>query len=156
MAAYLTLEEWKARTKMRAADVEDLEAADPGKIDSFLNARSERSINARLRKRYACPFASPVPECVLSWLTDMVTFDAFLLRGFNPSSQQDAEIKADKEKAEAEILEAANGETGLFDLPLRQDTTSSGIDRTGPFGYSEASPYTWVTKQAEEVRANGE
>lgn len=155
MAAYLTLAEWKSRTKMRAADVEDLEASDPGKIDGFLLAHTERSINARLRKRYAVPFSSPVPECVLSWLTDLVTLDAFQLRGFNPSSMQDQLVVEDAKKANEEIKEAAESELGLFDLPLRQDTTASGITKPAPFSYAEASPYAWITVQAEDV-SNGQ
>lgn len=155
MAAYLTLALWKARTKMASADVDDLEGREPGKIDSFLLARSERALNARLRKRYAAPFVAPYPEAVLSWLTDLVTFDAFMLRGFNPSSMQDQLVADEAKRAEAEILEAANSDVGLFDLPLRQDTTTSGIARGGPFGYAEASPYAWIDRQRERVQ-NGE
>jgi hypothetical protein len=155
MASYLTLAQWKTRSRIPATEIDDIAAAHPGKLENFLEEQSERAINARLRKRYSAPFSSPYPIVVLAWLRDLVDLDVYMLRGFNPTSQQD-QLVADKAKlAQDEILEAANSETGLFDLPLRQDTTTSGISKGGPMGYSEASPYAWTDAQREAVSNGG-
>lgn len=149
MTAYLTLDEFKTRTVMPSEDVDALEAAYAGFIASKLSEHSSR-IDARLRKRYVVPFASPTPEIVLSWVERLTTKDAYLKRGFNPSSEQDAEIIARAKAAEDEIKEAADANEGLFDLPLREDVPgTSGVSQGGPFGYSEQSPYTWMRKQRE-------
>lgn len=128
--------------------VDELQAIAPGWLEAKLATRS-RWIDARLGKRYAVPFdaASP-PECVRDWLARIVTLSAFLRRGVDPTDGQFVEIKADAEKAEAEILEAATAETGLFDLPLRGDTTASGVSRGGTRAYTEASPYVGHDRQA--------
>jgi hypothetical protein len=109
-------------------------------------------IFGRLRKRYAVPFASPVPVIAISWLTHITTVDAFQKRGWNPSDAESKQILDAATEAFAEIKEAADSETGLFDLPLREDTTESGIVHGGPQVYSEASPYDWLDTQAEAVR----
>jgi hypothetical protein len=153
--AYLTVAEFRTRTVMPGEDVDLLEAACPG----FLAANLEDVtswIDSRLRKRYAVPFAAPVPNIVLRWLTKIVTLEAYKRRGFNGTSEQDREIIADRDKAEAEVKEAADSSEGKFDLPLRQDLqTSSAISQGGPFGYSEAGPYSWMDRQVEEVRRGG-
>lgn len=150
--SYLTLAQWKARTVMGSAAVDRIEVREPGKILSFLVRCSQNPINARLRKRYAAPFKDPVPEAVLGWLTDLVTLLAFMLEGFNPDSAQDQLIVDAAKKADAEILEAADAEKGLFDLPLREDTTSSGIVNGAPLGSSDESPWAWLDRQREAVR----
>jgi hypothetical protein len=94
-----------------------------------------------------------VPEIVLSWLVRISTLDAYLRRGFDPSSRQDAEIVKAAEAARAEVKEAADAQDGLWDLPLRQDAPgTSGITAGGPLGYAEASPYDWTDRQIEAVR----
>lgn len=136
---------------MPAADVDELEAQRPGFLRKRLAYHSSR-INARCRKRYAAPFADPPPELVLGWLVDVTTLDAYQARGWNPSDEQSVLVKEAAERAETETKEAADGEAGLFDLPLREDTTAEGVSRGGPLGYVEASPYTWTDVQAEAIR----
>lgn len=152
---YLTLAQFKTRSLMPSEDVEVLEQQAPGFVEARIAFHQGR-INGRLTKRYAVPFASP-PEIVLGWLTDLVTFDCYKKRGWNPSSEQDAEIKADSDVAAAEVKEAADSQNGLFDLPLREaDTGASGVSLGGPMGYSEASPYAWTTKQRDTGRSEDE
>ena len=113
----------------------------------------ESYLNDRLSKRYAVPFASPVPTILKGWCTALVTLDLYSKLGFNPSSKQDDEaIVQAAQRAREEIKEAADSKDGLFELPLRADTNERGISRGGPLAYSEASPYEWTDVQAEAVR----
>lgn len=149
---YLTVDGFKLETTMPTADVDELELSDPGFLLARLNRRSAY-IDSRLRKRYVVPFQSPYPDTVCQWLIDIVTWEAYRRRGFSPSSEMDKDsIEGPALKAMAEIEEAANGNTGLFDLPLTATSTESGITRGGTLGYSEASPYKWQTEQAEAGR----
>lgn len=127
---------------MPSGDVDRLEKSDPGFLEATLHTQSER-VNAHLRKRYAVPFANPVPEMVLDWVVRLATAIAYAKRGINPSSGDTyvALIAERATTAEEEIAEAANAQFGLFDLPLRQDTTKTGIVKGAPISYSEASPY---------------
>lgn len=158
MPPYLDVAGFKNLTVMPSGDVDVLETVAPGFLGAKLEAKS-RWLDSRLTKRYAAPFASPYPEAVKDWLARIVTLQAFLRRGVDPNDQQFAEIKADAEKAEQEVLEAATAETGLFELPPRADTTATGVTKGGPLGYSEASPYVWTDRQrraATDEDANGE
>jgi len=152
--AYLTFEQWRDRTIMSSDEAGLLNTSFPAFIPAKL-AEHTAWLDGRLRKRYAAPFAAPVPEIVLSWLERLVTLDVYMKRGFNPQSEQDGMIAERAKEAKAEVLEAANSETGLFDLPLRQDTTATGISRGGPFAQSDATPYGFLDAQREEVRGNG-
>lgn len=149
--AYLTFATWKARSSMSDDDANDLEARYPGHIALKIGER-QAWIDGKLKKRYAAPFEAPEPEIVLAWLVSLVTFDAYKKRGFNPSSTQDQLIAKEAEDAKAEVQQAADANEGLFDLPLRQNTTASGISRGGPLGYSEHDPYTWVDRQRDAAR----
>lgn len=145
---------------MPSEDVDVLEQAYPGHISGRLEI-AESWIHARLAKRYATPFSSTSPPSIfVGWVVAIVTLDAYLRRGFNPTSAQDALIERQADTARAEVVEAANAESGLFELPLRQDASaSSGATLGGPFGYSEASPYVWTTQQVRRARgedADGE
>lgn len=150
--ALLTLAEFKLRSTMPPEDVDALETAYPG----FLLARlviHTAWIHARLKKRYAVPFVESIPEIARGWLTHLVTYDAYMRRGYNPGSQEDGQIKLDADMARAEVKEAADSNEGLFDLPLRADSPSaSGISKGGPFGYSEQSPYVAFDLQRDTGR----
>lgn len=155
--SYLTVQEFRARTTMPMGDVDEIEQSEEGYILARLTARTAR-INSQLRKRYTIPFAAPVPEVVLDWLATVVTPDLWLKRGVNPSDAQVAAIFAMADKAWAEIEKAADCETGLYDLPLREDTAATGISQGGPFSSSQASPYAWMDVQrtkATQEDSNG-
>lgn len=92
-----------------------------------------------------------VPEIVLSWLTVLVTDDMYRKRGRDPQDPAMADLKEDVVTALAEIKEAADGDTGLFDLPSSEDTDSA-VTTGGPLGYSEASPYVWTDIEARRGR----
>lgn len=153
--AYLDLAGFRARTVMPSEDVDDLEDREPGFILVQLSEGSTR-IDARLRKRYAVPFAQPYPELVLSWLTRLVTYVCYLKRGFNPSDEQAADIKQAALDAASEIKEAADAKDGLWDLPVRDTADGSAISKGGCFVYAEASPWTWTDRQREQMEGNGE
>jgi phage gp36-like protein len=111
-------------------------------------------VEARLRKRYAIPFVAPIPSCVKKWLCDIVTKRAYDKLGRNPTSAQDSKaIDEPYDQAIAEIKEAADSNTGLFDLPLRDDAAGSGVSAGGPLGYTETSAYAWTDIEAEAGRA---
>ncbi|NUP05525.1 MAG: hypothetical protein HOW73_05645 [Polyangiaceae bacterium] len=150
--AILNLASFRDITVMPAEDVDLIESRYPGFVEKRIAIR-ESWMNARLKKRYAVPFSSVSPPgAAVGWIDAMVTLDCYLKRGFNPSSEQDALIKEAATTAASEILEAANSQTGLFDLPLREDAPgTSGVTQGGPLGYSEASPYEWLDAQSEEV-----
>jgi hypothetical protein len=111
----------------------------------YLQSRLEiatSEIYSRLRKRYATPFVAPYPEVAIGWLIALITPELYMRRGWDPSSEQGQAILDAATRARAELVEAANEKDGLFDLPLRADTSDDGIDRGGPLGYSESNPYT--------------
>jgi len=150
---YLTLQQFKELAALPPQYIEAIEEIDEGWTERQL-LRKSRWIDARLRKRYAVPFTLPAPDAVQDWLVRLVTLPLFLKRGVDPNDQQFEEYRSDAEKAEREVLEAANSDTGLFDLPLlaAQPGSPSAISRGGPFGYSEQSPYVAFDEQAEVGR----
>jgi len=139
---------------MPQEDVDQLEVMQPGYLLAQLGTVSAR-IDARLRKRYAAPFEAPIPEAVLDWATRLTTPRAYAKRGFNPSSDPSfVQLVIDDAKtADAEIDAAADAVAGMYDLPLRQDSTVTGVSKGGPLGYSETSPYAWQTLQQTRGRS---
>lgn len=120
-------------------------------VDSTLIIETSR-INTRLRKRYAVPFeAATCPEIVRGWLVAAVTPLLYKRRGVDQSDAQFQSLLDAAEAALAEQKEAADSNEGLLDLPIRQDTTETGISLGGPLGYSEPSPYDWLDVQREAV-----
>src|SRR5690606_7386155 len=114
---YLTLQQFKELAALPPQYIEAIEEIDEGWTERQL-LRKSRWIDARLRKRYAVPFTLPAPDAVQDWLVRLVTLPLFLKRGVDPNDQQFEEYRSDAERAEREVLEAANSDTGLFDLPL--------------------------------------
>jgi len=159
---YLDVTGFTQLTLMPDTHVQELESTYPGWLLAQLTNRS-RWLDSRLRKRYACPFAAPVPETVTGWLVDIVTLRAMLKRGVDPNDQQFVEIKERHDKAEAQVQEAADAEKGAFDLPLAVGggtLTQTGAQLGTPAVYSEQSPYVWRDQQAcvgsaEDSRGRG-
>lgn len=150
MSVYLTNSEFRLLTLLPVNVLDEAEARTPGFLAAQLSNVSSR-MDARLAKRYAAPFAAPYPTVVQEWLAHIVSWRCYLKRGVNSLDSEAAEYKAQHDEALKEILEAANSETGLFELPLLQDLTpdASGVVRGGPLGYSEQSPYVWTDQQGE-------
>jgi hypothetical protein len=133
---------------MPASFVDEIEARTPGWITQRLANRSSY-IESRLRKRYDIPQQAPYPLIVIDWLVNIVTYEAWLKRGVAATDEQFQEYVKRAAAAETDLTEAANSETGLFDLPLKQDALiGSGVTQGFPRGYSEASPYGWADEQA--------
>jgi hypothetical protein len=153
MSCYLTLDEFKGLTVAPSELIDSIELVTPGWTLSQLTYWSNW-IDARLRKRYAPPFSDPVPNAVQGWLARLTTVWCYVRRGVDPTDAQFAWISETAKDAELEIKEAAESVEGLFDLPLRQDTTATGITAPATRVYSEASPYVFTDQQG--VRGHDE
>lgn len=145
--AYLDVAGFKLESEMPSVFVDALETEEPGFLDTQLESGS-RWLDARLRKRYAVPFVEPYPKIVLHWLALIVTPRAWRKRGLDANDQQYVDVKAAADAAVLEVLEAANSETGLFDLPTLDEADGSAVSKGGPQSYTEASPYVFTDEQA--------
>lgn len=146
MPAYLTKDQFRTKSLIPASYVDEVEQRYSGFIDARLALNSGR-IDGRLRKRYKVPFEIPAPAQVEEWLIAMTTMDVLTKRGVSPTDEQITEYRASGERAEREMMEAANSSTGLFDLPLTDG--AFGIVAGGPRSYSEQSPYAWMDVQRD-------
>jgi hypothetical protein len=152
--AYLTLAGLKLLSVAPDECFSDLESRYPGWTDATL-AYWSSWIDAQLRKRYAAPFSSPYPVAVEGWLARLVTAAAYHKRGIDPTDRQVDQVIEDAAAARAEVMAAANGDTGRWDLPLRADTTATGISKGGPLVYTETNPYdTWDIQRDEYDRSH--
>lgn len=157
---YLSVAQFRTESLMPGVQVDALEAEHPGFLLSRISRRTA-AIEARLRKRYAVPFADPVPGKIIEWLLAGVTHAAYLKLGVDPLDAQIADIKEAAKTAEDELAEAADSKEGLFDLPLKEDGLDvTGISKGAPQVYSEASPYVHndvqrYTARNEDERGRG-
>jgi hypothetical protein len=104
-----------------------------------------------LTNTWAAP--TPVPEAILRWLTILVSAEVLERHGGVESTEPIFErLMKRVEIAEAELAEAANSQTGLFDLPVNDDSDTA-ISSGGPLSYSEAGPYTWTYIQERNAQA---
>lgn len=154
MAAYLTIVELKTLANIPAAHVDRCEAVAPGYVQGQLDAWS-RYIDSRLRKRYAAvmPFAPPYPIELQSWLARIVAVRIETKIGIRPTDEQFVWLEGDAKGAFTELEEAANSETGLFDLPKAGGANESGLGQGGSRVYSEQSPYVGFDRQSQVARS---
>lgn len=154
MPAYMTLTEYKSRTTIPKSLVESCTAR--GKDPAFWLAMHSSTIRARLVKRYAVDFSDPgpAPDQIIAWLIVLMDIDVWKCVGGNPEGRIDGWYDADATRVREELKEAADSKDGLFELPLRNTDSlgNSAVNVGGPMGYSEASPYTWTSKQREAAR----
>lgn len=150
--AYLTVSELPTYVVVPTSHIDQCESVAPGFVDAQL-AYWSGYIDSRLRKRYKVPFADPAPIAVKGWLARIVTVRLETRIGIRPTDEQFAWIEADAKGAFTELDEAANAETGLFDLPMHDDEQASGLGTTGTLVYSEQSPYVGFDVQRHRGRS---
>lgn len=158
-SSYLTLDQFKARTVLPDSYVDSVETRASGFTLAQIAQVSSLDLDGRLRKRYAAPFQAPVPEAILVWVTRIVSFRVLTRYGWDPQDPTCSLVQQDLNDALAQIKEAADAVDGLWDLPLRDDTTASGIVAPATRAYSEQGPYVGLSKQAalgREEDANGD
>jgi hypothetical protein len=149
---YLYLASFRLITLVPADFIDEIEQRTPGWIDQRLIIHSAH-LDSRLTKRYDAPFKPPYPVAVTEWVAKLAALDCWLRRGVAATDEQFLEFKEQATTALADIKEAADSETGLFDLPLRANTDASGVTRGFPRGYSEQSPYVWTNIQGRIGRS---
>lgn len=156
MAAYLTLADFKLLSVIPPDYLDFIETSGPAPQPGWTLAKLaawSRWLDARLKKRYAIPLPSATsadpnfPSVAQQWLCDLATFDAYLKRGIDPTDAQIQEIEKRYNAVKAEVQEAADAESGLFELPLRTDGTGQGVTKGAPLFATQTSPYTWRTQQ---------
>lgn len=99
----------------------------------------------------------PIPRCVLGWLRCAVDFDVLSKRGFNGNDDAHANIKAEYQRALAEVEQAANSKDGLFDLPPVDGEKPSNVSTGGMVSYSESgSPFVSADRQERDARFEDE
>lgn len=150
MAAYLDIAGLKLISDMPSSYIDLLDQTEPGWIAAMLDQESA-TLDTRLCKRYQTPFIEPYPVAVKGWLAHVATLRCWKKRGVNPADEQFREFKDAAERAQSEVQQAADSNTGLFDLPLRVNDpkSPSAISKGAPLVASEQSPYVWTTQQAE-------
>jgi len=137
---------------MPPADVDAVDALFAGKFDAIAAAVSAM-FEAKLHKRYATPFDQPYPEALRWHVAQVVVAELWRMRGYDPGHPLDQVIEDRRKEALEWVREAADSKDGLVELPKRADQAgTSAVDAGGPRGYSEASPYDWLDRQAEAVR----
>lgn len=144
--SYLDRIEYLEYTVLPMTTIDEVEAVQEGWLDRKLQAIS-RAVDARLRKRYAVPFASPYPDAVKDWVARIMDPLTLKKLGVDATDEQFLSIDADAKAAREEIREAADSEAGLFDLPALDTADASAISKGAPMGYSEASPYVSMDVQ---------
>jgi len=155
VAAYLDLPGYKQRSIIPSTDVDLVETLQPGFVEARLAIRQE-NLDARLVKRYAVPFASPVSEIVLGWLVALVDVDVMRKRGVNPQDPMMVGFIDEATRVYAEVKEAADSKEGLYELPLNDAQGNSGINHAGPLMYTEASPFVAADRQELQGRCEDE
>ena len=157
---YITLAEFKLLSLVPAEVIDAIEQVTPGWTVAQLE-KATAHINARLAKRYDVPFSTPYPDVLGDWVARLVSVRCYIRRGVDPTDRQFDMVDKDAQLAQDEIKEASDaigdagggvGIRGMFDLPLRADTTTTGIARGHTRSYSEASPYVGFSKQARTGR----
>lgn len=156
MAYEIPTPEFNRRSLLPSTVISEIEARTPGWLSTQIGAASAM-INGRLSKRYRVPFAGPpYPELILNWIVDIVSFNAWLKRGIAPNDEAIAAFKEKHDAAVAAVLEAANSEVGLFELPgvvpAPGTEQTSGVALGDPQSYSEASPYVSTDRQRDVGR----
>lgn len=152
MVAYIDIGYVRENGILDPVDIDAFEALYPGRIDK-LCATWSRMADSVLAKRYATPFALPVPEALKLAVCRLVTVQIAKQRGPVPGADWSL-FEKEEAAANTYLRETADAEKGLVELPLRELVADAeGVSKGGPYGYSESDPYEWMDRQAEAVRS---
>lgn len=148
MSQYVQITDVKMLGSMPSEDIDQLETLYPGITNATATAVSGL-FDSKLAKRYGAPFTAPYPDAIVFNVAREVAWRLWLKRGYNPSGQLDQSLEKDHLEAIAWLDEAANSQTGLVELPSKQDVlgASGAVNRGGPLAYHESSPWTWTDLQ---------
>jgi len=159
VSQYATIQDVKDFGIMPPEDVDALETQYPGFVVRQCVGVSSH-FDTKLAKRYATPLGQVSgaydPALVFN-VVQQVVARLYLRRGYNPSSQQDQQIRKAYDDAEEWLRQAADPQSGLVELAgaVGLGSTGPGVTLGGPLSYSEASPYTAFDRQAAIVRGGG-
>lgn len=150
MSAYLTIATLKTSSIVADEWIDEVEDRYPGFIDQQIKLTSGW-MDGRLRKRYPNAFVAPYADQIVQWCAAIIADKVMRKRGIDETDRQAEQYVDDRKRAEDEIKEAADGDKGLWDIPLRSDTEATGIAEPMPMSSSQASPYVWQDEQVCEA-----
>lgn len=146
MSAYLTIATLKTSSIVADEWIDEVELRYPGFITQQIQLTSGW-MDGRLRKRYPNAFTVPYADQIVQWCAAIVADKVMRKRGIDETDRQAEQYAEDRKRAEDEIKEAADSENGLWDIPLRSDTLTTGIVDPVPRSSSQQSPYVWQDEQ---------
>lgn len=146
MASPLSLAAYKSITTIEASYV-DLCATKGKDVQTWLDIHWSH-IKARLVKRYAVASDfnnGSTPGKIKEWLVILTDIDVWKCVGGQPKGRVDGWADEDRLRVEEELKEAANAETGLFELPLLDTDAlgASAINKGGPYASLFVSPFDY-------------
>lgn len=150
MAGYFDVDYLGMMGSVPGAVLTDFETSNPGRLAAMTVAIS-RLMDSYLFKRYATPFADPVPEVVKFHGTQIMSHQLRVIIGFDPGSAQDDQIVKARDAAFAWLEQAANSRDGLVELPLREPdpgkADATGVSRHKARAFSYRSAIDWHREQ---------
>jgi hypothetical protein len=154
MSCYVTVQDVQDLGILLQEDIDFLEQRYPG-IVLRIATKVSGYFDGRLAKRYGVPFVAPFDDGLVDAVAAVVAYRLLVKRGGKPDGTKVAAAERAHDAAMAWIVEAADSKDGLVEL-LRTQSTPRGetsINKGGPLGYSEASPYTATDRQSERFEA---
>ncbi len=152
MAGYFDTDYLGMMGSVPSSVLTEFATANPGRLEAMAVAIS-RLMDSYLFKRYATPFADPVPEVVKFHGTQIMSHQLRIIIGFDPGSAQDEQIVKARDAAFAWLEQAANSRDGLVELPLREPAAgkgdTSGVSRRRARAFSYTKPMDWHRGQKD-------
>lgn len=163
---YVTFAELKEGSEFDPAEWDELNARRSATVTAWLGL-TQALIDDPLRLRYAVPFATTppsltpdptlAPKTVKAW--QIVLMDAKFLRHRRTpgaESAEDSDISAEAKAVLESIAAAADQDRPAHpELPLRSDTSSSGVSKGGPMMVSYNTMHGFFDAQAARRYSGG-
>lgn len=152
MAGYFDVDYLSMMGSVPSAVLVEFNANNPNRLAAMAVAIS-RLMDSYLFKRYATPFADPVPEVVKFHGAQIMSHQLRVIIGFDPGSAQDEQIVKARDAAFAWLEQAANSRDGLVELPLREPAAgksdASGVVRRRARAFSYSTAMDWHRGQKD-------